>query len=266
MLRGRTFDAHDDGSARAVVVINQAAQRRYWRDEDPVGTRIRLGAGGEWMTIVGIVGDVRHGGLDAELEPEAFIPLAQGFDQLGTAYERSLTIIVRAAADGTDPSALLRGAVAAVDPQQPVGPVRTMDALIAQSVAPYRLNLVLLGAFAVVAVVLTAAGLYGVMAYLVGQRTREMGVRMALGATAGQVTILMLAQTGLMMMAGIGTGVVAALALSRAMTSLLFGVSAADPFVYVAVSAILLVVGLLAVAVPCRRAAAIDPLAALRHD
>ena len=154
LVRGRVFDDHDDGTGRAVVAINQTAQRRYWPNTDPIGTRIRLGDG-EWMTIVGIVGDVRHGGLDAELEPEAFIPLAQGFDQLGTAYERSLTLLVRGDPNGSNPSALLRQAVAAVDPQQPLDVIRPMDALIAQSVAPYRLNLTLLGAFAFVAVVLT---------------------------------------------------------------------------------------------------------------
>jgi putative ABC transport system permease protein len=263
--RGRVFDAHDDGTGRAVAAINQTAQRRYWPNGNPIGTRIRLGDG-EWMTIVGIVGDVHHGGLDAELEPEAYIPLAQGFDQFGTAYERSLTLLVRADPNGSNPSALLRQAVAAVDPQQPLGVIRPMDAWIAQSVAAYRLNLTLLGAFALVAVVLTGAGLYGVMAYLAGQRTREMGVRMALGATAGQVAALMLGEAGLMMAAGIATGIVAALALTRAMTSLLFGVSAADPIVYAGVAASLLAVGLAAVAVPCRRVASLDPVAALRHD
>ena len=127
LVRGRVFDDHDDGTGRAVVAINQTAQRRYWPNTDPIGTRIRLGDG-EWMTIVGIVGDVRHGGLDAELEPEAFIPLAQGFDQLGTAYERSLTLLVRGDPNGYDPSALLRQAVAAVDPQQPLDVIRPMDA------------------------------------------------------------------------------------------------------------------------------------------
>jgi predicted permease len=266
LTRGRAFDAHDDGTGRAVVMINQTAARRYWPGDDPIGARISIGGDEAWMTIVGIVGDVHHGGLDAELEPEAFIPLAQGFDQLGTAYERSLTILVRADPNVSDPSPLLRSAVAAVDPQQPLGVIRPMDALIAQSVAPYRLNLMLLGAFAFVAIVLTAAGLYGVMSHLVTQRTREIGVRMALGATARQVTTLMIAQAGLMMIAGIAVGVGAALALSRAMTSLLFGVSAADPFVYAGVSAILLVVGILAVAGPCRRVASLDPLSALRHD
>jgi predicted permease len=266
LVRGRVFDAHDDGSARPVVVINQAAQRRYWLDEDPIGTRIRLGGQDAWMTIVGIVGDVHHGGLDAAIEPEAFMPLAQGFDQLGSGFERSVTVVVRTDANRSDAAGVVRGAVAAVDPQQPVGAIHSMEALIAQSVAPERLNLLLLGAFAFVAVVLTAAGLYGVMSHLVGQRTREMGVRIALGATGRQVTVLVLAQAGLMMIAGVGTGIVAALALSRAMTSLLFGVSAADPWVYVVVAAVVIGAGLVAVAVPCRRAASIDPLVAMRQD
>jgi putative ABC transport system permease protein len=265
LLRGRTFDAHDDGAAGDVVVINQAAARRYWPDEDPIGQRISLGGPQNWMTIVGVVGDVRHVGLDADLEPEAFIPLPQGFDELGTALERSLTIVVRTAPEAGSPSALLRSAVASVDPQQPVGAIRPMETLIAQSVAPQRLSYLLLGAFAVVAVVLTAAGLYGVMAYVVGQRTREIGVRMALGASGRQVAWLVLGEAGVMMLSGIALGIVAALALARSLTSLLFGISAGDPAVYLAVSAMLLAVGVAAALVPCRRATRIDPQTALRN-
>jgi putative ABC transport system permease protein len=266
LVRGRAFDAHDDGSVRPVVVINQAAVRRYWPGEDPLGRRLRLGALGDWMTIVGIVGDVRHGGLDARLEPEAFMPLAQGFDELGRALERGLTIVVRTRPEVASPGALLRSAVAAVDPQQPLGTVRPMEHLVAESVAPQRLNSVVLGAFALVAVVLTAAGLYGVLACLVGQRTREIGVRMALGASQRQVAWLVLGQAGVMMSSGIAVGLAIALALSRSLTSLLFGVSPVDPSVYVGVSVLLAGVGALAAAVPCVRASRVDPLTALRHD
>jgi ABC-type antimicrobial peptide transport system permease subunit len=158
----------------------------------------------------------------------------------------------------------VRAAVAGVDAQQPIGAIRPVDELIADSVAPRRLNFILVTAFACVALALTAAGLYGVMAYLVSQRTREIGVRMALGATRRQVLALMMRQAGAMTALGITVGIAGALALTRSMTSLLFGVSAADPTIYVAVSALLALVALAAVTVPSVRATRVDPLVALR--
>ena len=154
---------------------------------------------------------------------------------------------------------------ASIDPQLPIGLVRTMDDMIGESIAPRRLNFVLVSAFAVVALVLTAAGLYGVMAYVVVQRTREIGVRVALGATRGQVLALMFRQAGTLTAIGIALGVAGALVLTRWMSSLLFGVSAANPLVYVAVSALLAAVAALAVAVPSSRATRVDPLHALRQ-
>jgi putative ABC transport system permease protein len=154
--------------------------------------------------------------------------------------------------------------VSNVDRQVPIGVVRRMDELIGDSIAPRRLNFVLVSAFAVVALALTAAGLYGVMAYLVTQRTREIGVRMALGASRTQVLRLVLREAGSMTLLGIGIGVAGALALTRFMATMLFGVSAADPLVYVSMALLLAFVALLAVAVPSSRATRIDPLAALR--
>jgi len=160
----------------------------------------------------------------------------------------------------------LRTAVASIDPQLPIGLVRPMDDLIGDSIAPRRLNFVLVSAFAFVALVLTAAGLYGVMAYVVAQRTREIGVRMALGATRKQVLAMMFRQAGTMTAIGIGLGVAGALLLTRSMRSLLFGVSAADPMVHLGVSALLAAVAIVAVAVPSSRATRIDPLLALRDS
>jgi ABC-type antimicrobial peptide transport system permease subunit len=161
---------------------------------------------------------------------------------------------------------LIRTAVANVDPQVPIGLVRQMDDLIGDSIAPRRLNFMLVSAFAAVALLLTAAGLYGVMSYLVTQRTREIGVRMALGATRRQVLVLVLREAGSMTLLGVGLGVAGALVLTRSMSSLLFGVSAANPLVYVSMSVLLAAVALLAIAVPSSRATRIDPLAALRDS
>ena len=264
VIRGRGFTRHDTDTSTNVVIINEAAARRHWPGEDPVGQRISLGADNDWREIVGVVADTRDEGLDAEAEPAAFLPQHQQFANLGSGFARTMTIVIRSRSAVVTTSGLLRSAVAAVDRDLPIGAVRTMDDVIGDSVAPRRLNFVLVSAFAVVALALTAFGLYGVMAYIVVQRTREIGVRMALGATRGQVLTMMFRQAGRLTALGIGAGVAAALFVTRWMTSLLFGVSAADPLLYVAVSALLAAVALAAVVVPASRATRIDPLLALR--
>jgi predicted permease len=264
LVRGRGFTNHDDAEAPAVAVINETAARRYWPDEDPIGRRISLGSPTRWMEIVGIVGDVRQTSLDVEPEPEAFIPMTQGFRALGNGLVRSLTLVVRTSGDPLTITPVLRTTITAIDPQQPLGTVRSMDELIAESVGGQRLNFVLVSAFAVVALLLTAAGLYGVMAYLVAERTREIGVRMALGATPRQVVAMVLGQAGAMMAIGIGIGVAGALLMSRAVGSLLFGVSALDPRIYAVVTVLLAFVALCAAAVPSLGATRIDALIVIR--
>ena len=265
LVRGRELDARDTESSGDVAVINEEAVREDWSGRDPLGQRISLGTPSRWMTVVGVVGDTRFGGLDAPAEPEVYIPLAQGFTALGTALERNLTLVVRAAAGAPPLAPILRGAVAGVDPQQPIGPVRPMQDLIATSVGPERLNSMLLGAFAVIAVILTAAGLYGVISYLVGQRTREIGVRIALGASRRQIIALVLRQAGAMILAGTGIGLLGALGVTRALGTLLFGVSPTDPVIYASVAGVLALVALAAVATPASRATRVDPLVALRE-
>jgi putative ABC transport system permease protein len=266
LVRGRAFTDHDTESSGDVVIINEAAARRYWPNENPIGQRISLGAAADWREIVGIVADTRHEGLDAEADPAGFLPQRQQFTNLGTGFERTMTVVARTAGDAASVTSVLRTAVAGIDPQLPIGLVRPMDDLIGDSIAPRRLNFVLVSAFAFVALVLTAAGLYGVMAYVVAQRTREIGVRMALGATRKQVLAMMFRQAGSMTAVGIGLGVAGALLLTRSMRSLLFGVSAADPGIYLGVSALLAVVAIVAVAIPSSRATRIDPLHALRDS
>ena len=220
-----------------------------------------FGAEPRWIQIVGIVGDVKHAGLEQDTDPEAYLPYRQA--KLPGMGQR-LNIVVRTRAPLATMAPALRSVVTALDRNQPLGSISAMEDLIAASVAPRRLNLWLVGAFAVVALVLTAAGLYGVMAYLVAQRTREIGVRMALGATPSSVLQLVLRQAGVMALAGIAIGLVGALALTRFLSTLLFGVSTTDPIVYAGVAALLGVVALLAVAIPSARATRVDPLTALR--
>jgi len=266
LVRGRAFTERDSESSGNVVVINEAAARRYWPNENPIGQRISLGAESDWREIVGVVGDTRHEGLDAETDPAGYLPQHQVFLSLGNGFARTMTVVARASGDAASMTSILRTAVASIDPQLPIGLVRPMDDLIGDSIAPRRLNFLLVSAFAFVALVLTAAGLYGVMAYVVAQRTREIGVRMALGATRQQVAAMMFRQAGAMTGVGIGLGVGGALLLTRSMRSLLFGVSAADPLVYLGVSALLAAVAMVAIAVPSSRATRIDPLLALRDS
>jgi putative ABC transport system permease protein len=265
LMRGRVFTDRDSDLAPAVVIINDAAARRYWPDGNPIGQRISLGTPAAWREIVGVVGDIKQLALDSDAEPEAFIPHRQKFTALGTGFERATTtLVVRSSADAVAVAPRVRAAVAEVDPQQPLGAIRSMDALIADSVAPRRLNFVLVSTFASLALVLSATGLYGVMAYLVAQRTREIGVRMALGATPQHVLRMVMRQAGAMTAAGIAAGIVGALLMTRSMTSMLFGISPADPRVYAGVSILLALVALVASAIPSSRATRVDPITALR--
>ena len=264
LVRGRLFSDHDAEASPDVVIINAAAARRFWPDDNPIGRRITFvfGAPPRWIEIVGVVGDIKHAGLDADSNPEAYLPLMQTnfWDQA-----RGMTLVVRTRADASAMAPTIRAAVKEIDSSQPVGVVSQMDTLIERSVSARRLNLWLVSGFAIVALVLTGAGLYGVMAYLVAQRTHEIGVRMALGASPASVLTLVLRQAGVMTLVGIAIGLAGAAGLSRFIAGLLFGVSATDPSVYAGVSIVLAVVALLASAIPSSRATRVDPITALRE-
>src|SRR5262249_28107996 len=161
LVRGRLFTSRDVESSPPVAILNDAAARRYWPDENPIGRRISLGDAGDWREIVGIVGDTRHESLDADAHPAAVLPHRHLFTRLGEAFERPMTIVVGSSSETAATAAALRTAAAAVDPQVSIGGIRTMDDLIADTVAPRRLNFLLVTAFALLALVLTAAGLYG---------------------------------------------------------------------------------------------------------
>ena len=262
LLRGRYLSARDADGTREVVILNESATRRHWPGEDPIGRRISFAQPKpRWLEIVGIVGDVKSKSLDVDSEPEAYLSYWQKAVVEST---RGMSVVVRTTAPIDAVAPLLRTAVAELDRDQPIGPIRPMDDLVAESLAPARLNLWLLVAFAVVVLVLTAEGLYGVMAYLVTQRAHEIGIRIALGASRSAVLRMMLRDAGTMRLAGIAIGVGGALTLSRSLATLLFGVSPADPVVYLAVAALLAAVGCLAVAVPSLRASRVDPTHRLR--
>ena len=247
LLKGRFFNDQDTETSAKVVIVNESFARRYWPDEDPVGKRVMGNSRSGGRTIVGVVGDVHGIGLNEEIRPEVFMPYLQN-------PTRGLSIAVRTEADPLGMVAAVRSQVQAVDSAQPVANVMTMNQHLAQSVSEPRFNMLLLGVFAVLALVLAAVGIYGVMSYTVAQRTHEIGIRMALGAQQTDVVRLIVRQAMVLTVSGVVIGLVAAFALTRVMESLLFGVSATDPATFALISLILIGVALGACSVPARRA------------
>jgi putative ABC transport system permease protein len=259
---GRNFSAQDDARATRVVVINSAMARRYWPGGDPIGARITLGDPADsssWRTVVGVVGDVRQNALNDEPYPQLFLPVAQ-------TPQRAMLLLVRTSGSPASLAGPSRRAVAALDPDLPVSDIRTLDERLDQSVAQPRVSMIVLGIFAVMALVLAAVGIYGVLSYTVTQRTRELGIRMALGAESKSVMRLVVGQAMTPVLIGVILGLAGAWGATRLMSSLLFGVSATDPLTFLAVALFLLVVAALASWLPARRATMVDPLIALRAE
>jgi putative ABC transport system permease protein len=263
MVRGRVFSDGDRAGAPSVVVINQALARRYWpKGDDPVGKRLKLHHEKEnpWSTIIGVVGDVRGFGLDEPAHAEMFMPYAQMADAAGMA------MLVRS--DG-EPTALVgasRAALAELDASQPIFDVQPMSALVAMSMAQRRFSLVLMLVFAAVALLLAAVGIYGVMSYSVAQRTQEIGIRVALGATAGNVLRLVVKDGMRLVVAGLVLGLGGALAVTHLITSLLYDVSATDALTYAVIALLLAAVAFVAIVIPARRAMRVDPIQSLRSE
>jgi len=261
LLRGRLIDERDTARSRRIAVISETMAAEGWPDEDPLGQRITIGEGDteeEWMEIVGIVGDIQHYNLGEELMPRMYFPHAQRpFSQMYFCVrtERGMETL-----EG------VRRAVAEVDPDQPLSNVQMMDDAIAEQAALPRVTAWLSGGFAAAALLLATVGLYGVMSFGVTQRTREIGVRMALGSPRRDVIGLFLRQGLLVSTAGMVVGVAAALAASRFIASQLYDVAPSDPATYLVTVAALGAASLLAVLVPARRATRIDPMVALRHE
>jgi putative ABC transport system permease protein len=263
---GRAFTEADDERAAPTGIVNEAFVRRYLGGADALGRRVSLGgADGPWRTIVGVVADVRHRALDADARPELLLPYTQLDPGFLTAWARGLTVVVRGEGDVTASADLVRATMRRVDANSPVIELRPMTALVAAAVSAPRFRTFVLSVFALIAVVLAAVGVFGVLSYLVSQRTREIGIRMALGAHPRAIFREVLGQGARLVLIGTVLGVAAGALLSRWIGGLLFQVSPVDPLTIGAAACCLALVALVAALVPARRATAVNPIAALRN-
>jgi predicted permease len=257
LLRGRAFLSSDDNHAPAVVIINQSLASRHWPVEDPVGRRLTFDNGTTWATIIGVVANARQQ-LDSAPVDEIHIPLRRSAGLI------SATVVLRCAGDPAVLTRDLREAIRRADPQQPVTSIVTLRQTRDAALAPRRLIATLLGLFSVLALVITAAGIGGVLAFLVSQRTQEIGIRMALGASRGEVLLMVMRQGLRAVVAGLTLGIIAALLLTQLMASVLFEVPPTDPLTFTGVVSTILLVALAACLLPARRATSINPIIALR--
>jgi len=267
LVKGRAFSRYDTEAAPGVVIINETMATRFFAGEDPIGRRLDLsGDPKDLRDIVGVVGDVRNYGVDEEVKPEVYVPFLQSAPDYLSGVVSAVTIVVRSAIEPTALAAALREQVQALDKDQPVSELRTMEWYLADYMAQRRFNMLLLGAFAGVALVLAAVGIYGVIAYTVTQRTHEMGIRIALGAKGGDILRLVFRNAMATTLTGIALGLSAAFALTRLLRSLLYQVSPTDPVVFAAIPLLLLSVAVIATYLPARRATLVDPIEALRAE
>jgi predicted permease len=268
LLRGRVLDERDREGAPGAVVISQTTAQRYWPGQDPLGARMVLGggAGPGLVTVVGIVGDVRHASLAEGAAAQMYLSHAQFRFWNGGSVVRALTLAVRAAGDPAALAAAVRGAVFAFDPRIPLADVRTMRDVVARSLGRERFVVALAAAFAAVALALGTLGIYGVLAYVVAQRTRELGLRLALGAEAREVASMVLRDAGRMLVPGVALGLGGALVLARVLRGMLYGVTPLDPITLVAAPLALTGAALMASWLPAWRATRISPVEALRHE
>ena len=261
--RGRGIEDTDRSDAPPVVVINETMARQYWPGEDPIGRRIGGFTGNAWFTIVGIAGDVRGMGLEAPVRAQLYLPVDQ---DLNFSFFSPRNLAIRASGDPMALAGVVQEEVWQVDPNQPIKEVRLLGAFIDDEVFQRRTQTLLLGAFAVLALIVASVGIYGVLSYAVSYLTREIGIRMALGAQRGSVLGMILGQGMLLVGIGCVVGIVLAYALGGVMSSMLFGVEATDPVTFVSVPALLVVVALVASLIPARRATRVDPIVALRWE
>ena len=275
LVRGRFLTEQDDANSQRVAVINETMARLYWPDSDPIGQRIRLGtrygrslegtipaADDLPITVVGVVADSKQVHvIDAPVRQEFYLPTAQHAEET-----RNISVLVRSSLEPGQLTPAIRRAVASIDPEQPISSVALMDQLVADSFGPKRLTVLLLGFFAIAALLIAVVGLYAILAYSVGERAHEIGVRLALGAQASDVLRLFVGEGMRLVLVGVGTGLALALALTRLMKGLLYGVSVTDPKVFGGIALLLTLVAFLACLIPARRATKVDPGVALRYE
>lgn len=265
LVRGRNFTEDDKEGAERVAIVDETFARRFYPNEDAIGKRIKRGgfkSQNPWMTIVGVIKYIKNKRLDAGSHVQAYFPYYQDPQP----NSMSLAVRTRPTIDPVSLSPSVRQAVQEVDRNQPIYNIRTMQQIVSESVAQQRLSMLLLAIFACSALLLAAVGLYGVLAFLVNMRTHEIGIRMALGASTRDVLKLIVGQGMLLTIIGIAVGLVGAFALTRIMSSLLFGVSATDPWTFMGVALILALVAFVACLIPARRATRVDPMVALRYE
>ncbi|MGH9745395.1 MAG: ABC transporter permease [Candidatus Acidiferrales bacterium] len=263
LISGRNFTDSDGVGSQRVVLVDATLAQRYWPNEDPIGKQIKFGQGNPqqapWNTIVGVVAPIKSDGFDAPVMPHVYLSLLQNPGVTAAIYLRT----------GADPGTLgdlIRHEVQSVDPGIPVFAVRTMNEVVARSLADRRFALVVLGVFAGVALLLASIGIYGVMAYTFSQRTHEIGVRVALGAQRGDILRMALGEGMILVAIGLGAGLIGAAIVTRFLRSMLFSITPTDPITFGSIAALLAAVALLACFIPARRATEVDPLVALRED
>ncbi|PYV39773.1 MAG: hypothetical protein DMG06_22235 [Acidobacteria bacterium] len=258
LVAGRFFDHQDTIAAPKVAIVNQSLARRFFPNESPIGRRLQVGDEG-WISVVGVVGDVRQFGLVTQPSPQIFVPYLQSPAPF-------MALAIRMASDAPDLMAAARSQVKVIDNDLPVYDAATMEQRLWEAVGSQRFNMLVLGIFGGLALMLAAAGTYGVTAYSVAQRTHEIGVRVALGAQSSDVLRLVVGQGLVLTLIGVGIGLAATYPLTRVLSSMLYGVTATDPATFAAASVLLIGVALLANYIPARRATKVDPMVALRYE
>jgi putative ABC transport system permease protein len=258
-IKGRLFSNEDQVNTPPVVIINRTMAQRFWPNQEPIGKQVKSAQDGTTLTVVGVVGDAKHYWLEEEQRPQMYGPYAQQPGYFAT-------VVIRTTVEPLSLSEPVRQALWKVDPDQPMWKIRTVEFLVSRSMADRKFLLALMGIFALLALVLTMIGLYGVISYLVNQRTQEIGIRMALGAQARDITRMVLKQGMILVLTGVALGLAAGWLSTRLMSRLLYQVSATDPLTFAVIALLLVVVALLACYLPARRATKVDPLVALRYE
>jgi putative ABC transport system permease protein len=260
LVKGRFFTEHDNKDSSHVAIINQEMARRFFPDQDPIGQRINVTNGPEtFREIVGVVADVKHYALDAPALLQTYEPYLQKPDTF-------MTLVVRTSVDPASVTGAIRQAVLEIEKDQPISESKTLEQLFSESVSRQRFAMLLLAVFAGIAMVLAAVGIYGVLSYSVAQRTHEIGIRMALGARVTDVLRLVVGRAVALTLIGVALGLGGSFLITRVMSTLLFGVTATDPFTFIAIPILLTLVSLLASYVPSRRATRVDPTVALGYE